>query len=460
MMPGFKSMDRLRTMLDGLAARTIIVVLIGIGAVHLVSLWSYRHALSQQSELSNDARLADQLLGMKRAVLREPPALRERVAHDLSGGPLEAHWSRNEHATPGGPGAEQWLGLAERLMQAAPDLADGGLIIGANRKSADDPHLAIISMKLPDASWLNVSLVALAPRASEGHGTFVSTTLMALGAVLVSVVLVRWLTRPLTAFAAAAKGFSGAGAPVTIPEDGPREVRALAAAFNDMQRRISRLVDDRTQALAAVSHDLKTPITRLRFRAEDIADPALRGAIAEDLGDMERMIDQTLAYLRGDRADEDIKPVDLVAILETIADDQTDAGHRVGLVGCRSAVLDGRRLSLKRAFGNLIENAVKYGSHAEVSVSEGPDAVEVEVADTGPGIATEDRERALAPFVRLEPSRNQETGGFGLGLTIAQTIIAGHGGSLELAHGPAGGLLVRVRLPKTAQETVQLTARA
>lgn len=441
---------RLRRLLDGLAARTMFIVLIGIGTVHLISLWTYRHALTQQAALAGDARLADQLLGMKRTVMREPPEAREAIAHDISGGPLEAHWSRTEHATSGGPGAEQWQGLAERLKQAAPELADGGLIIGANRRNADDPHLAIVSMKLPDESWLNVSLVASTPRAVEGHGTFLSTTLMALGALLVSTVLVRWLTRPLTAFAAAAKGFSGAGTPVTIAEQGPREVRALAAAFNDMQQRISRLVEDRTQALAAVSHDLKTPITRLRFRAEDITDPALRTAIADDLGDMERMLDQTLAYLRGERTDEPLQPVDLAAILATICNDLTDAGALVTLAGSRNGVLEGRRLSLKRAFGNIIENAVKYGMRADITVLDSAEAVTVTIADAGPGIAPEDRERALAPFVRLEPSRNQETGGFGLGLAIAQTIVTGHGGTLSLAN-HAGGLLVTVRLPKDAK---------
>jgi two-component system OmpR family sensor kinase len=141
---------RLRLMLDGLAARTIFIVLVGIGAVHLISLWTYRHALTQQAELAGDARLADQLLGMKRAVMREPPDAREALAHDISGGPLEAHWSRTEHATSGGPGAEQWQGLAERLKQAArtgrkrPDHR-------CQRRNADDPHLAIVSMKLPDA---------------------------------------------------------------------------------------------------------------------------------------------------------------------------------------------------------------------------------------------------------------------------------------------------------------------
>ncbi len=436
----------LRDRFDSLVLRTLVVMLIGIGIVHVASLWTYQHSLTREIELSNEARLADRLLTIKRAVMRVPPDEREAVAHDLSGGPIEAHWSRAEHAIAGGPGSAEWEGLGVRLRAAAPELADDALIIGANRKLADDPHLALISMKLPDSTWVNVSLVSWKPRVEGGHGTLLSTTLMALGAMFVSVLLVRWLTRPLSDFTEAARRFYRANEMALVPEDGPREVRALASAFNDMQRRITRLVDDRTQALAAVSHDLKTPITRLRLRAEDILDPAARAAVAADLDDMERMLDQTLAYLRGDRGDEETKPVDIVAILGSLASDFGDAGRSVSLAGAPAAVVAGRRLSLKRAFANLIENALKYGGSAEIDVVAG-EVVQIAIRDRGPGIPAGDMERAFAPFVRLEPSRNPETGGFGLGLAIALAIVEGHGGTLTLANDPQGGLVATIRLP-------------
>lgn len=435
---------------DSLATRTLFVILLGIGIVHLVSLWTYQHLLARESALSNDARLADRLLTIKRAVLRVPPADREAVAHDLSGGPIEAHWSRSEHAIAGGPGSEKWDGLGQRLREAAPELATDALIIGANRKLEDDPHLALISMRLPDGSWINVSLVAWGGGNAPGHGALLSTSLMALGAVGVSILLVGWLTRPMSTIAEAAKQFYRMKDIHLVPEEGPREVRDLAAAFNDMQRRITRLVEDRTQALAAVSHDLKTPITRLRFRIEDIEDGAVRASAAADLDDMERMLEQTLAFLRGDRADEEAKVVDLVAILKTVADDLADEGRSVVLDGSATAVLHGRRLALKRALGNLIDNALKYGGHADIAVRDHSNRVEVAVADQGPGIAKEDIERALLPFVRLEPSRNQETGGFGLGLTIAQAIVEGHGGDLAFGRDRAGRFTVTVTLPKSA----------
>ena len=433
---------------DSLALRTTLVVLIGIGLVHIASLWTYQHSLTRELDLANEARLADQLLAIKRAVMRVPEEERETVAHDMSGGPIEAHWSRMEHAVAGGPGAGEWEALGWRLRKVAPEIAEDGLVIGANRRVVDDPHLALISIRLPDQSWINVSLVAWNARVPVGHGTLLSTTLMAIGAIVVSVLLVRWLTQPLTGFAAASKELYRSKEAVLVPEDGPREVRALAVAFNDMQRRIGRLIDDRTQALAAVSHDLKTPITRLRFRIEDVAEPEARASIAADLDEMERMLDQTLAYLRGDRADEEIKQIDIVAILGTIVDDANDRGRSVALQGATNVIVPGRRLALKRAFGNLIDNAIKYGSQADILVDDRPGNVIVKIRDHGPGIAPEDVERALAPFVRLEPSRNQETGGFGLGLTIAHAIVEGHGGSMSFANHVDGGLVVKVSLPK------------
>jgi signal transduction histidine kinase len=303
-------------------------------------------------------------------------------------------------------------------------------------------------MRLPDKTWVNVSLLSWSPRPTGVHGTFLSTSLMAVGALIIALLLVRSQTKPLSTFVKAAERIAHVPGVAPVEEKGPREVRALATAFNDMQKRIARLIGDRTHALAAVSHDLKTPITRLRFRSEELEDAGLRAAIASDLDEMERMIDQTLSYLKEERADEEVKPVDLVAILETITDDAVDAGGQAVLAGSASAVIDGRRLALKRAFGNLIGNAVKYGTRADTRVEDRGAEVQVTISDAGPGIPTADRERALQPFVRLEPSRNSETGGFGLGLSIADAVIRGHDGRMELRNGPDQGLIVTVVLPK------------
>lgn len=433
--------------LDTLTNRTILLMLIGIGVVHLASLYAYQIALDREVAIAGDARLADRLLAIKRAVMRASPSEREPVAHDLSGGPIEAHWSRSEHAIAGGPGSSEWESLRARLLELAPELTGGQIVIGANRKLESDPHMALISLQLPDESWVNVSVFARLTPTSAGHGTVLSTSLMALGVIGFAIVLVRWMTRPLQTFAAAAQRLYRGADQARVPEEGPREVRELATAFNEMQARIKRLIDDRTHALAAVSHDLKTPITRLRLKTEGLQDGSLAASISDDLSEMEEMLDQTLAYLRGERLDEDLRALDLAALVQTLADDASDAGSDIGFIGPARLTLEGRPLALKRAIGNLIANAIKSGQRARMTLTAEPGLARLVIDDDGPGIPEADLERAFEPFQRLEHSRSRDTGGFGLGLTIARTILVGHGGSVALANRTGGGLSVTVTLP-------------
>jgi two-component system, OmpR family, sensor kinase len=440
--------------LDTLTNRTILLMLIGIGAVHLASLYAYQIALDREAAVASDTRLADRLLTIKRAVMRVVPAEREPVAHELSGGPIEAHWSRTDHAVAGGPGSAEWEGLRAKLTELAPELSANQIIIGANRKLESDPHLALISLQLPDDSWVNVSVFSRLTPPTSSHGTVLSTSLMALGVIGLSILLVRWMTLPLQTFADAAQRLYRSADQARVPEDGPREVRELASAFNEMQARIKRLIDDRTQALAAVSHDLKTPLTRLRLKSEGLKDKALATSIRGDLAEMEEMLDQTLAYLGGDRTDEALRPLDLAALVHTLADEASDGGADVSVAGAGRLTIDGRPLALRRALGNLLANAVKYGERARVVVESQPDAAIVTIDDDGPGIPESDIERAFQPFQRLEQSRSKETGGFGLGLTIARTIIDSHGGSLTLSNRPEGGLTATVALPVKAAASV------
>jgi two-component system, OmpR family, sensor kinase len=437
----------MRRWLDTLTNRTILLLLIGIGLVHFVSLYAYQVALDQEMSSAGEARLADRLLTIKQAVMRVTPNEREPVAHEFSGGAVQAHWSRTERAITGGPLSSEWDGLKRRLRELAPELRDDQIIIGANRKLENDPHLALVSMQLPDDSWINVSLFARMTPQTGSHGTILSTTLMALGVIGVSVLLVRWMTRPLRTFADAAQRLYRGTENVSVAEEGPREVRELASAFNDMQARIKTLIDDKTHALAAVSHDLRTPLTRLHLKTEDVGDSALGNAMRADLGEMEDMIDQTLAYLRGDRSDEKFRPVDLTALLETLVNDASDAGATVTLHGLPTLSIKARPLALKRAFSNLIQNAVKYGEVAQLTLEQSDRNAKILIEDSGPGIPSDQVKAAFAPFTRLETSRSKETGGFGLGLTIARSIVEGHGGTISLSNRHEGGLRVIVYLP-------------
>lgn len=432
--------------LDTLVARLILVSLLGISLVHIVSIWSYEQALERELERADEMRLAERILTIKRSVIAVPEPQRESLAHDLSSGPLEAHWNRTRGTTAGGAGIEQWQGLVERLRAGAPDLASEDVVVG----TSGDLHSALVSIRLPDSSWLNVGLFASSRGAGggHGHGTLLSTSIMAGGVILLSLLIARWLTRPLRTMATAVTALSPDRPHSPVPESGPREVRQLAAAFNDMGRRITDLVRRRTEALVAVSHDLRTPLTRLKLRVDDVPEVGLQRAMQADIQEMEAMVEATLSYLRGHDASEEVRPLDLVALLGTVVDDARDAGHDAVLDASGPIVVMARHLGLKRALTNLVGNAVQFGSKVVVTATAcGRDAAIV-VADNGPGIPPDKLEAVLEPFVRLDSSRNRESGGVGLGLTIAKTNIEADGGTLGLRNRPEGGLAAEVRLPR------------
>lgn len=432
--------------IDTIVARSVLVSLIGITLVHVLSLWSYEHALDRELTIAHETRLAERLVTIRRSVMLVPVSQREPAAHDLSGGPIEAHWSATKGAIAGGPGAGNWQSLGGRILSLAADLTSADVVIGTS--AGADPHVALVSMKLPDDSWINVSMFAASRSNTSSHGTLLSTSLMAFGVLLLSVLIARWLTRPIRTVADAVGGLAPGTKVELVPVVGPKEVRDLAVAFNDMQRRIVDLVERRTQSLAAVSHDLRTPLTRLKFRIEDLADPILAQAIGADIGEMEQMIEATLSYLRGEETAEALRPIDLVALLETIVDDARDAGHACTLHAPPHLVINARLIGLKRAFANLVDNAVRFGTAVTVTVVVASGLVEVSVEDNGPGIPDDKLQVVLEPFVRLEESRNLETGGVGLGLTIAKANIEANGGAFVLLNRPVGGLRVLVTLPR------------
>ncbi len=427
---------------DTLVARLILVSLLGITLVHVLSIWSYEQALDRELGLADEARVAERILTIKRGVVAVPESQREALAHDLSSGPLEAHWSRTRGAAAGGQGIDQWDGVIQRIRADAPEIGKEEIVVG----TTGDPHHAHIAIRLPDETWLNVRVFTGSRSGHGGHGTLLSTSIMAIGVVLLSLLIARWLTRPLRVMSAAVSSLSPDEPQPRIPESGPLEVRQLAAAFNDMRTRISEMVSRRTQALAAVSHDLRTPLTRLKLRLADVEDRGLQQSMQADLTEMEAMIDATLSYLRGAEG-EVVRPIDLVSLLETIVDNARDAGHDAVLDSSGALIVTGRHLSLKRALTNLVGNAVSFGTKVVVTARCEKGQALIDIADNGPGVPSEMLDAVLEPFFRLETSRNRESGGVGLGLTIARTNIEADGGELNLQNRPEGGLSVLVHLP-------------
>lgn len=275
----------------------------------------------------------------------------------------------------------------------------------------------------------------------------------ALLSIVISISLLSWwaahtLTAPLSAFARAAESFSLDTDAAPLPEEGPDEVRRVARAFNRMRERITALLRDRVHMLAAIGHDLRTPITRLRLRSEFIEDESQRRQMLRDLDQMRAMLDSVLSLLRNDHARDRKTPVDVPAILQQVRDQFADLGHDVALTGATHATVLARPDDLNRAITNLVENAVRYGAHVEIGLKIAADTAVIDVDDNGPGMDDASKAQMLEPFVRGDAARNlDDTTGFGLGLSITSSIVAAHGGTLTLLDRKPSGLTARITLP-------------
>ena len=284
-------------------------------------------------------------------------------------------------------------------------------------------------------------------------------SLVVLLAVVFAVTLVaaRWVTRPLKTLAAAAEDLGNDLNRPPLDEGGPLEVSRAARAFIAMQAKLAALISDRTRIFSAMSHDLKTPITRLRLRTEMLDDAALRDKFAQDLKEMEEMVGAALDFMRGLDSSEPAQPVDIAALLESIASDAREVGGDVRVEGAARAPFTGHPQSLKRCLTNLVDNAVKYGAGATIAVEDGAQALSICVRDAGPGLAEAELERVFEPFYRVEASRNRATGGSGLGLTIARNIARAHGGDVVLRNRASGGLVAELTLPRRNQVLAELS---
>ncbi|MBI1208965.1 MAG: HAMP domain-containing protein [Azospirillum sp.] len=299
---------------------------------------------------------------------------------------------------------------------------------------------------LNDGTWLVFSR-------KDPHGPFrllrfaVWMALIGAAVAALSLWAARRITAPLASFVGAAERLGIDAAAPPLPEAGPAELRAATRAVNHMQDRLRRFVADRTRMLAAIGHDLRTPLTRLRLRAEFVEDAELQRKMLGDLDEMEAMVTATLAFARDDAQREARTATDLADLLQSLCEDRVDAGHSASYQGPPHFPLNCRPVALRRALANLIDNAIHYGRGARVSLDGSrPEAV-IAIEDDGPGIPEPEQERVFAPFFRLEPSRSRDTGGAGLGLSVARSIVRGHGGDIALANRAGGGLTVTVNLP-------------
>ena len=305
-----------------------------------------------------------------------------------------------------------------------------------------------VALRLVDGQWLTVALSPRWVRRREDH---IGLWWLLVGGVIV---FAFWaghrFTRPLRDFVVAVERFGEQATEAPIAETGPRELRQAIAAFNRMQGRLRALLDDRTRMLIAIAHDLRTMLTRLRLRAEFIDDDEHQRKALADLDTMERMLTGVLDYARAEQGPGGEAPthLNLAATVQAVVDSFADQGARVAYHGPNRCIVGGRPQAIERAVHNLVDNAIKYGGEADVTVARDDDALAiVTVDDRGPGIPEALRRRVFEPFFRAEPSRSRDTGGTGLGLSLVQALIAREGGVIELADRPGGGLRVIVRLP-------------
>jgi signal transduction histidine kinase len=390
------------------------------------------------------------------------PAGRERLAEIASTQGIRTqldtpapHLSASE---PGSNAATFRELLAEGLGRERPVAVEVGSAELPPEPGTTQPHDGFafnVTTRLADDGWVRFEFQE--PRRLPRWPTRVLIGMLSFMAVMavLSFVAVRWVTRPLHDLAEAANELGADLSRPPLRESGPREVRYAARAFNSMQERLSRYVRTRTAILTAMSHDLKTPITRLRLRAELLDQPEIREKFIRDLSEMEGMVSTTLGYMRGLDDREAVRPVDVASLLAALQADAEELGYKVSVRGEAHSPFPGKPEGLKRCLQNLLDNALRYAQDAELAVEDNAKALTLYVRDRGPGIPADQLDRVFEPFFRLESSRNRGTGGTGLGLSIARNIAQSMGGDISLRNREGGGLEAKLTLPRAQENSSQ-----
>jgi signal transduction histidine kinase len=348
-------------------------------------------------------------------------------------------------------GRAEYSSITKNIMVALSRELDGRRELSVNEADrSSDPLRLALRLKLKDGTPLTIEVTPPSLMISGWVIAALILQLVLLG--LFTWLAVRIATKPLArlAFAADALGADLKGP--ELPENGPVEVARASVAFNAMQRRIARHLAERTQILAAISHDLQSPITRMRLRAELIEDPELKGRLQHDLATMQMLVSEGLELARNASGQkEEAVATDIQALLESLVYDYVDAGHQVSFVGRIEAPLITRPQTLRRIVTNLVDNALKFAGDAAIEIEKSPSHIAIVIRDHGPGIPDQELEAVLQPFYRIEGSRNRDTGGAGLGLAIARQLSDILGADLTISNGNAGGLEARLVIPTASQ---------
>lgn len=445
----------MRAFLASMQGRVFFVIIGGIVAAALVTAELADLEGRRTFAEVRAAHTADRVEQLVRALEAVPPEIRPTLAATLGRG-MSAQFSR-----PGAPRQGKDAKLTDTLVEelgrdrnitaTAGSFADCATQVDNDGRSARPAaSCQVISLMLRDGTPLRL---VLRPQPEFRWGRPHSSRWLLYAIVfplclgLLAYVVARMATRPLGRLASAATALGRDINQPPLPEGGPSEVRHAAAAFNVMQARIRSYVEERTEMLAAIAHDLQTPVTRLRLRLEKVEDEDLRNKLVADLGAMQDMIREGLDLAMSLDAGGMMQRVDLDSLLSSVCADAVDAGQDVTLHGHTGASIPALPLALQRCLANLIDNAVKYGGYARVTAAREGNRAVIRVTDGGPGIPEAHMDKVFDPYYRVEASRSRETGGTGLGLTIARNIAQRHGGTLVLRNAVSGALECTLTLP-------------
>jgi len=447
---------------DSISGRTMIVLLVGLTLSHVASTYFLSSDRHDTVVETSERLCADHVAVIAHLIGKVPPGERAALVNELAGTLTDISLSAQPKIGANHQDEDE-LSLVKNALRPYFGTVEHlplHVVHGPTETEGQGgfwptfpgifPHDRImrVSLQFEDGQWVNIDMAIARGASLLSPHTIQSTLAMMVGVLVFGGWAAGWVGRPLATFAAAADRLGRDVNAPRLPEAGPREVRRAVIAFNEMQGRIRRFVDDRTQMLAAISHDLRSPVTRLRLRTELLPEGDGREKMLRDLDEMEAMVASCLDFARDEAADEPGQDVDLAALLAAICDNTSDMGLAAEFQWDGRLVCHCRPLAMKRAFANLIENAARYGGETKVKARRLERNIEVVVEDCGPGIPEAELDKVFSPFYRVEGSRNRKTGGIGLGLAVARSIVRAHGGDIRLENQAEGGLRATVVLPQ------------
>lgn len=423
--------------------RLLVILLLTIVVEFGASTVLYERASELSLREDEAHRLAEHLVVARKLLDEWPQAQRARIARELQTDRYRIGWTATE---PDHSAFRPQLGSMQgQIVAWEPDLARSALRLRLPALRQDGSTV-LGDLRLADGSWMTFQMRDVASALDPSYDRILRALLPAILLAVLSTLLIRSTLRPLNVLIRASRQV-GLGQRAPVAEEGSAEIRSLIHAFNEMQDRIHELIDGRTQALAAVGHDLRTPLARLQLRLEEVRDATLRAELGQDVGEMSEMLGSLLAFFGGRSDPEKPALTDLAVLVATAVDNAADRGLDATYDGPDHLEMRLRGSAMRRAVSNLIENALHYGEGAAVRIEAATGAVRIVVEDDGPGIPEDRIQDVLTPFVRLDEARARNTKGMGLGLAIVASAVAAEGGTLTLANRPEGGLAATITLP-------------